>query len=327
MLVFCEIGEFMRRNTGHRGFITAVAVLSGLPLASGADNARPVDAKALGSRLAEILNEHGEGLIASVWFGPASGPAWYTRESDAIRPTASTIKTAFLVALFARFADSLDQPPPGLDAVLRDEHPAVANFTPAQRAEIRKALAGISVRKLGGVMMASVPASNIVYNAAANVVTAVLGGPEGCTQAIRDCDPAFAGITVRRYMLAPRNITGDNEATAAALAAVLQRVASGKIPGATEATAEAIRRTVVSRDDHYGLKGRFSIKDGALDSDPLVRAQSGWCEPASGGPPIVFVVMLTQPDPGKRSRSEAGERLQTTCLRLTKMVLEAAGLR
>jgi hypothetical protein len=324
MLALCGIGEFMRRNTQHRSFITAVAVLSGLPMASGADDPRPIDAKALDAQLAEILNEHGDGLVASVWVGPASGLAWYTHKADTIRPTASTIKTAFLVTLFARFADSLDQPPPGLDAVLRDEHAAVAHFTPAQRAEIRKALAGISVRKLGGVMMASVPASNIVYNAAANVVTAVLGGPEGCTQAIRDRDPAFTRITVRRYMLAPRNITGDNEATAAALAAVLQRVACGKIPGATEATAEAIRHSVVPRDNHYGLKGRFSIKDGALDTDPLVRAQSGWWEPVSRGPPIVFVVMLTQPNPGKRSRSEAGERLQATCLRLTKTVLEAA---
>jgi hypothetical protein len=34
--------------------------------------------------------------------------------------------------------------------------------------------------------------------------------------------------------------------------------------------------------------------------------------------------MLSQPNPGKRPRKEAGERLQATSLRLTTLLLEAA---
>ncbi len=55
----------------------------------------------------------------------------------------------------------------------------MAHLTPAQRAEIREGLKGASVRRIGGVMMGSLPASNIgVQRAAANITTALLGAPE-----------------------------------------------------------------------------------------------------------------------------------------------------
>ena len=183
--------------------------------------------------------------------------------------------------MFARFADALDQPPPGLDAILRDDHPAVAHFSPPQRDEVRKGLAGASVRRLGGIMMGSVPASNIVYNAAANVAIALLGGPGEATRSIRARDPAFAPIAVRRYMLADRKATGDNEATPASLAAVLQRLSSRRIPGIAEATVEDIRRAILARDDPR--RGRVFLKDGDLASDPITCVRTGWSEEPGGG--------------------------------------------
>ena len=149
---------------------------------------------------------------------------WYEWKSKAIYPTASAIKTAYLVELFTAHSTHLDEPLTGLAEVLGDDdHPALAPFNPATRAEIRRELAGASARRVGEVMMGKLHASNAVYNAAANVTTAVLGGPVNLTSKIHARDQEFAPIEVRRYMLAPRDRPGDNEASASALAAVLQR--------------------------------------------------------------------------------------------------------
>ena len=207
------------------------------------------------------------------------------------------------------------------------DHPAVARFTPKQRAEVREALARASVRTIGKVMMGSEAAPNVVYNAAANVTTALLGGPEGLTRAIRARDPAFAGITVRRYMLAPRNVTGDNEATAEALAAVLGRITSGTVPGLNDTTARAVREAVLVTESVPGLKGRHHVKDGDLNSDPLTRVRSGWWEAPGGKPALVYVVMVAQPDPGRFGREQAGDRLAAAVSKLARLALEDAATR
>jgi hypothetical protein len=298
----------------------SLAAPLGLILPTIADD-RPLDACVQAE-----LEVHGDGVEAGIWVGTFSGEPQFTRKADAIFPTASAIKTAFLIELFARYSDALDQPPSGLDAVLADTHPAVAHFTAPQREEIRKGLSGVSVRKLGGMMMGSVPASNIVYNAAANVTTALLGGPEALTRAIRARDPAFAPISVRRYMLAPRNITGDNEATPAALASVLKCVATDRTSSPTpKGTLQAVSEAMLTPRDHIGIKGRHHVKEGALDSDPLVRVHSGWVEVEPGdGTTQVYVVMLTQPTPGKLARDKAGARLEATTRRIAKIVVEAS---
>lgn len=111
-----------------------------------------------------------------------------------------------------------------------DAHPAIAHFTADDRADIWAEIAGATIRRIGQMMIRGTDLSNAVYNAAANVTTALLGGPEALTGLIHDRDPAFGGLTVRRYMLTTRDVTGDNEATAASLAAVLQRVAARDLP-------------------------------------------------------------------------------------------------
>jgi hypothetical protein len=268
-----------------------------------------------------ILAKHGGRVRTGLWVGAPAGEALYASSSGETFPTASAIKTAILVELFARFADALDRPPPGLGALLKDDHPAIVHFSPEQRDEVRKALEGVPVRRLGGIMMGSVPASNIVYNAAANLAIALLGGPGEATRSIRARDPAFAPIAVRRYMLADRKATGDNEATSASLAAVLQRLSSRRVPGIAEATVEDIRRAILAKDDPR--RGRVFLKDGDLASDPITCVRTGWCEKPGGGA-IVYVVMIAQDEPGARTRDEAYRDLAATAGRLTDALFDAA---
>lgn len=298
---------------------------SALSLANGRAEPKPlpdsplkIDAGALDAAVRETLDRLGEGARAAVWVGGPTGGPWYSWQADAPRPTASAIKTAFLVELFDRHAGSLGRRPMGLDAALADEHPAMAPYSPSQRAEIRQALGSASARRLGRVMMGSDPASNAVYNAAASAITALLGGPEALTRAIRARDPAFSSFAVRRYMLAPRDVTGDNEATAAALAAVLQNLASGKLPGVDAPTLDAIRDALKTEDDHLGLKGRHHVKSGALDSNPVTRVESGWWERPSGLPVVVYVVSVTRP-----TSSGPPAEIQDATTQLSRRLLEA----
>ncbi len=300
----------------------ATAGLCLVALAPARPDGPTVDTRKLDDQVRAILAEHGDGVEAGLWVGGTKGDAWYAWKADEVRPTASAIKTAFLVELFARHADDLDRTPPGLDAILSDDHPAIAHFSAEGREEVRKGLLGASVRKIGGIMMGTVPASNLVYNAAANVATALLGGPEGLTRAIHARDPSFAPIVVRRYMLADRKARGDNEATAASLAAVLRRVASGDIPGVRREAVDAIRTAVLVED--YPGGGRHHYKTGEIDTDPLTRVRTGWIE-RPRGETIVYAAMTRQPSPGARPRAEAGERLAKTDRRLADAILEAAG--
>ncbi len=121
-------------------------------------------------------------------------------------------------------------------------------------------------------------------------------------------------------MLAPRDETGDNEATAASLAAVLACLASGEVPGLEAGTVEAIREAVIASDDLFGILGRFRVKDGSLNSEPITRVKSGWWE-APGLDPVVYVVMLSQANPEGEDRSEALEEMAST---IAELLLRAA---
>jgi hypothetical protein len=301
------------------GILLALSVTSGLLAAEAPPQ---FDREKIEKSVQEILAKHGGRARVGLWVGGPAGDALYASGSGEMLPTASAIKTAILIELFARYADDLDRPPPGLDAILRDDHLAISHFSPPQRDEVRKSLEGVPVRRLGGIMMGSVPASNLVYNAAANLAIALLGGPAEATRSIRARDPAFAPIAVRRYMLADRKATGDNEATPAALAAVLQRLSSRRVPGIAEATVEDIRRSILARDDPR--RGRVFLKDGDLASDPITCVRSGWCETPGGGP-IDYVVMLALKEFGAQTRDEAYRDLASTAGRLTEALLDSVG--
>ena len=171
------------------------------------------------------------------------------------------------------------------------------------------------------MMIRGTGVSNAVYNAAANVTTAVLGGPEKLTMLMRERDPAFAGLVSRRYMLAARDVTGDNEATAASLAAALQRIAAHEVRGVDQPTVDAMR-AILHVPEGDGPDGRHYFKSGSLDSDPLTRIRSGFWDGPAGT--LVYVVMVEQPTPGGLARDAAGERLAEVSAAVAEAVLTAA---
>lgn len=269
------------------------------------------------------LEQHGDGVVAGIWVGSEANQADYSLGGRQIHPAASAIKTAFLIELYAKYAQDLDQIPSGLDQILVDKHPAISHFTELQRREIRRHLSTATARSIGRIMMGSEAATNIVYNAAANVTTALLGGPESLTNAIHARSPDFTDIVVRRYMLASRNVRGDNTASPAALAAVLHQIAMRQLERIDAATLDAIIDAILASEKRYGLAGEHHFKDGALDSIPLTRVQSGWWLPPEVSKPIVYVVMVEQPSYGGRQPSEAATRISQLSQSLTQIVLSS----
>jgi hypothetical protein len=312
--------------TGRWGLVVSLGVMAfcGAPDARGQPAsgtvASHVDARGLATVIETRLAAHGDGVSASVWLGGADGAAWLAQDVDTPRATASAIKTFYLIELFGRFTGALDQPLPGVAGVLADDaHPAIAHFTPEQRVEIRRELTGASVRRVGLVMMGTAPASNIVYNAAANLTTAALGGPEALTAAIRARDQAFAGVAARRYMLRDRRERGDNEAPALALAAAYQRLAARRLAGIDAPTLDAIHAALRRADDP--TLGRHFDKGGSLPSDPMCEVRAGWYDTVRG--PLVYVVMTLQPMPGADGREASGRRLARTADDLAQATVHA----
>jgi hypothetical protein len=289
--------------------VLALGALVLLPLAARAD--------ALDDQVRAIVAEPGDAVKVGVWFGSPGAAPRYQLEAARALPAASVVKTAILVELFAAHAGRLDEPL-ALDAVLADDkHGAMSPFSAAQRGEIRTAFAGASARTVGAIMMGSKKASNAVYNAAANLAIATLGGPAGASAKIHARDPTFAGVEVRRYMLASRTASGDNEATPAALAAVLGAVATGKIPGADAATADAMVQAMMAGNDP--ALGMNRHKQGNLDSDPMTSVKTGFYLPGKGKPPLVYVVAAALSAPPSGSRKDAHARLE----KITDAVLAA----
>src|SRR5690606_35757957 len=112
-------------------------------------------ARGLDGVVRDVAGAHGDaGLELSVWLGGDDEAAVYTWNADAVHAAASSIKTAYLVELFAEFEGRLDAPFPGLDAILDDPaQDAPLHFDAAQRQEIARALRGASVRRLAQLMV------------------------------------------------------------------------------------------------------------------------------------------------------------------------------
>lgn len=318
-----------------------MACLLGFALASCAAPAAPATPAALPAALAEqvaaVVASLGPTARAAVWFGTRDGEALLAWNADTPMPAASAIKAAYLIEAFAAQADagpsfvaipnavpaltdlplappaSLDAPLPGADAVLADaRHPAVAHFTPAQRATALRLLGGQSTHRVCEAMISSKGVDNATYNVAANLVTARFGGPAALTQRLHARDPRFAGLQVRRYMLADRAANGDNTATAAALAAVHQTLARGRVPGMATATVMACRRVLADGEDDAG-RAVFR-KDGALDSAPSTRTRAGWRQGADGT--RVFAILLAD----ERAGAAVGTRLDDAAQRIEALL-------
>ena len=268
-------------------------------------------------------------LGRSIWIGTADGEALYEESPDIPRPAASSIKTAYLVEFFSDRADALDEPVPGAaDVVGNPEHPAIVHFDADTQAEIREHLETATARTVGRHMIRGTGVSNPVYNAAANLVTAFLGGPPQLTDRIHARHPDFAGIASRRYMLAARNVTGDNTATAGSLAAVLASIARSDVPGVASKTHEAMREILFLEDTE---DGRHFYKGGSLNSNPITRVLSGYHEvrgePADRALVYAFMAEVPGPEsvaPGDLEAGDAGRRLQDYLEALREAALPVA---
>lgn len=303
----------------HRNTLTAFVLLAagwaiacnGAAPAPAPPDGRQAIAAALDSVAAAAFSDLGR----SIWIGTADGETLFDESAGVPRPAASSIKTAYLVEFFSDRAEALDEPVPGAGDVVGDpEHPAIVHFDSETQAEIRQHLETADARTVGRHMIRGTGVSNPVYNAAANLVTAFLGGPPELTARIHARHPRFAGITSRRYMLAARDVTGDNEATAASLAAVLSAIARGDVPGLPPETHEAMRDILFLEDTG---DGRHFYKGGSLNSNPITRVLSGYFERSGElpGRQLVYAFMAELPGPesvapGDLEAGDAGRRLQ-----------------
>jgi hypothetical protein len=302
------------------------ALVLALAAASAARAAEPAAPTELPGPVAAVIASLGPTAQAAIWFGPPEGPpmvAWHTRRP---MPAASAIKVAHLIEVCAARAaalpgttatnSALEEPLPGATATLDDPgHPAVAHFTPTQRATARRLLGDRSTLGVCEAMIHGRGVDNATYNLAANLVTAHLGGPAELTRRLHARDPRFAGVQVRRHMLADRRAHGDNEVTAEALAAVHAALALGRVPGLDAATVAACRRVLADGRDAAG-RAVFS-KDGALDSAPATRTRAGWREGAEGA--RVFVILLSD----SRAGAATGERLEEAARRIEALLFAA----
>lgn len=259
--------------------------------------------------LAEVRKEVaalGPGVRAAVWLGPAGEPPTLAWNVEQPMPTASAIKAAYLIELFAADVNALDRPVAEIHSILTDaEHPAVTHFTADQRATALQALGSATVRRLGEAMITGKGVDNVTYNIAANLVTALAGGPAWLEAKLHARTPAFEDLRVRRYMLADRTTTGDNEATAHALAAVHAGLARRDVPRVSRLALDAARTVLAGPADRLG-RATFQ-KGGALDSEPVTRVEAGFREGPDGA--VVHVVMLAWPGVAPGQRAAAGQRL------------------
>ena len=304
-----------------RNTLTAfVPLATGLALAPawaiGCNGAAPLDGRQAIAAALESVDAAGfTDLGRSIWIGTADGATLYDEAPGVPRPAASSIKTAYLVEFFSDRAGALDEPvPDAVDVVGNPDHPAVVHFDADTQAEIKEHLETATARTVGRHMIRGTGVSNPVYNAAANLVTAFLGGPPELTGRIQARHPDYAGIDSRRYMLAARDVTGDNTATAGSLAAVLAAIARGDVPGVSPETHVAMRDILFLEDTG---DGRHFYKGGSLNSSPITRVLSGYYavpgEPSGGELVYAFMAEIPGPEsvaPGDLEPGDAGRRLQ-----------------
>ena len=286
-----------------------------------------VDERRLGQSVDALLTryaaKHGARPRVSLWLGDGAMREAFAEGADQSLACASSIKTAYLIEACAVRGLDLDKPLPSAARVLADrKHPAIEHFKQKVQGEIRRDLGKASAAATLWAMIRSrrgggaARVSNAVYNAAANLVTAELGGPIALSGRLEQ-RWGSDGLAVRRYMLARRD-QGDNAASARGLALVLAALARREVPGLSQARHDFTRK--VMRVGHDSLLGEQFAKSGALDTHPQARIRSGFFD--SGDEQVVYVVMLEQPMP-KEQAASAGQALGALAIEIRDEMLNA----
>ncbi|MEE2826180.1 MAG: hypothetical protein VYE64_06090 [Planctomycetota bacterium] len=247
------------------------------------------------------------------------GKVMFHHNSQRELPAASSVKSILLLELFYRFSEELDQQPrPDIAAIVQNrQHPAIAHFQERSQQEIADELSNVSIRQLGSILIDSKDPSgktysNIVYNGAANVAIALLGGPAAATQKMQRRDAAFRGVHLRRYMLARRNVTGDNTATPLALATLFQTTIGKNPSDLTADTVQGITEILHARD--YPSGATLYAKGGALYSDPVTQVRSGHYSDQKRT--MNYAIMASQKLASQTSGKEQHDALQRLTLEI-----------
>ncbi|MBA2113552.1 amidohydrolase family protein [Bremerella alba] len=254
-----------------------------------------IHAEETATSLSEAIQKELTGIPSAtdvgIWVGQKDGRTVFELHADQVMPTASSIKVAILIELFAEFESQLDSPLSGVAEILEDaKHPAFQHFTSDQREQVAAALGNATVAEIGWRMIHTENAPNRVYNGASNLAISLLGGPQALTDKIRTRHPQAKKIAVNRYMLADRNENGDNIATSRDLGVILSALASGDCPGIKPKTLKRIAGVLQSKSNKQLQAYR---KGGSLRSYPLTKVESGWNE--QGDQALVFVIMAAFP--------------------------------
>ena len=226
-----------------------------------------------------------------------SGAPVFRFGGAAVMPVASAIKPAILLELFARYSQTLSFSPAEAAMILTDPtHPAFVHFSDATKKEIVADLSDATIKRLGWIMIdkrdeVGRKYSSASYNGATNLAIALLGGPTETTRAIHAREASFHGMTVNRYMLADRMITGDNTSTPQALASLHHKISSRQLANLTVEVRDEIDRILHTRDFPDGTK--LHSKGGSLHSDPVTRVQAGSFQ--AGQHTMNFSIMCSQP--------------------------------
>ena len=278
----------------------------------GSDSQLPRD-------VSDLLRTVPTGTVIGLVVLDDQGRVVYEHNSRRELPAASSIKSILLLELFDRYAGELDrQPRPDIAAIVHNrKHPAVAHFKEPSQQEIANELSDVSIRQLGSILIDSKDPSgktysNIVYNGAANVAIALLGGPAAATQKMQRRDAAFRGAHLRRYMLARRNVTGDNTATPLALATLFQTTIDKNPADLTADTVQGITDILHARD--YPNGATLYAKGGALYSDPVTQVRSGHY--SDGKRKMNYAIMASQPLRSQTSGKQQYERLKELTMAL-----------
>jgi hypothetical protein len=221
---------------------------------------------------------HPETTVA-FWVESSVNGCVFSGEDTAL-PVASMIKTFILVSAYLEFREDWDEVPPELNAVLSYEEgyrEPLEVFGSSARQEVRNRLGNMTYGDLARSMMGRNQAEigNNAYNAAANVLIFMLGGPRECTERIRSIHSDFNSVRVGRYMLASRTNENENQATVRSLATVCRIICSQQIPGLEAVDYQRItscmQRVTVSGHNCYQ-------KHGHLSEATSVNAWMGWIE-------------------------------------------------
>ncbi len=270
------------------------------PVRRAPRQARP-EAAAFREILAQAKKRVHPDLKVSAWLGLRSGRAMFEQDSHEPMLATNGIAPLLLLELFSQYANQLDDPAPNLNSIIAtSSHPAIVPFATKELETLRYHLKGVSVRHLATAMLGRSGTPEIVRHGAANLIVALLRGPERVSKLVRRRHPTLSRFSLGRY---PHELTDTDLGLVSTrgLASILQGIASREIPGLDQTTTNSLRDLLFTNDND--LLGRhFSIHGSARRGRSAI-TRAGFYE--HQGHDLVYVIQASLPDLDVRQRSEA----------------------